>query len=66
MTVSERLREARETTDLSRQKVAAWLDVSEKTVERDESGHRVPRARLMAYAELYATTLDWLEGKVAV
>ena len=36
------------------------MDVSEKTVERDESGeHRVPRARLIAYAELYVTETLW-------
>jgi transcriptional regulator with XRE-family HTH domain len=55
------LRELRTGLGLSREKVAARLGVSSKTIERAEQGARVKRAFLIELAELYGVRLDELE-----
>lgn len=63
------LREARDNTGLSRERVAALLDppTSSKTIERwEEPGTNVKRWRLKQLAEIYGVAVDALEnGKVA-
>ena len=64
MSVLSPLRIARERTGLSREKVAAQLDISSKTVERWEKGtqkRRIKRSYLKQLADLYEVTLEELE-----
>ncbi len=55
------LRQAREFTGLSREKVAAELGISSKTLERWEKGDSpVPRHKLRELAEVYRVQLNEL------
>jgi transcriptional regulator with XRE-family HTH domain len=57
-----RLREAREFTGLSREKVAAEIGVSSKTIERWENGlSPVKRYRLKRLADIYGVPVAALE-----
>jgi ribosome-binding protein aMBF1 (putative translation factor) len=61
------LREARDATGLSRERVAAQLDppISSKTLERWENGATVKRWRLQQLAEVYGVSLHSLSEKAA-
>jgi transcriptional regulator with XRE-family HTH domain len=58
---AEKLRAARDATGLSREKVAAALGVSSKTIERWEQGRSpVKRYQLKRLADLYDTPVGTL------
>lgn len=65
--MSSGLREARDATGLSRERVAAMLEppTSSKTIERWEQGGRVKKWRLVQLAEIYGVPADSLNGKKA-
>lgn len=67
MSRHDALREARDRTGLSRERVAAQLDppVSAKTVDRWERGANVKGWRLKQLAKIYEVTPDELREKVA-
>ncbi len=59
------LRQAREFTGLSREKVAAELGISSKTLERWEKGITpTKRYQLVRLAALYSVPLEQLTGEV--
>ena len=61
-----RLREARDYTGLSREKVAAQIGVSSKTIERWENGTTpVKRYQLRRLADIYGVPAKSLEDAVA-
>jgi transcriptional regulator with XRE-family HTH domain len=58
-----RLRDLREDRDLNQQAVAAVLHVSQATYSRYESGALdIPSAALIALAQFYGTSTDYLLG----
>lgn len=64
--MSTQLRAAREYTGLSREKVAARIGCSAKTIERWEKGKTpVRRYHLLALAEVYGVDVEELEGREA-
>ncbi len=59
-----RLRDIREDRDLNQQAVARMLHVSQATYSRYESGALdIPSAALMALADFYNTSVDYLLGR---
>lgn len=62
--IGKRLQAARRDARLELAEVAARIGVSRTTLHRWERGHQVPSAiDLVALAELYRTTIDWLLGR---
>lgn len=58
-----RLRDLREDRDLNQTEVAAKLHISQATYSRYESGALdIPSAALIALAEFYCTSVDYLLG----
>ena len=58
-----RLRDLREDRDLSQQRLAAVLHVSQSTYSRYENGTLdIPSAALIALARFYGTSTDYLLG----
>ncbi len=63
--MSDRLRQARDFTGLSREKVAAQLGISSKTLERWEKGTTsAKRYQLVRLAALYEVPLEQLTDEV--
>ena len=59
-----RIRDLREDRDLSQKQVAALLHVSQSTYSRYESGFLdVPSVILLALADFYGVTVDYLLGR---
>lgn len=58
-----RLRDLREDRDLSQEKVAEYLHISQATYSRYESGKLdIPSAALIALAKYYSVSVDYLLG----
>lgn len=63
MKLYERIRNLREDNDLSQDKVAAFLNVSQPTYSRYESGHLdIPTEVLIALSKYYQVSVDYLLG----
>lgn len=64
MAYYRRLRDLREDHDLTQRAVAEYLRMPQPQYSRYETGQRdVPTAVLIALAELYQTTTDYLLGR---
>lgn len=60
----DRIRSFREDNDLSQQKVANYLHISQRTYSYYESGeHNIPVEALKQLADLYHTSVDYLIGR---
>lgn len=63
MKVYERIRNLREDNDLSQDKLAGFLKVSQSTYSRYESGHLdIPTEILIALSKYYHVSVDYLLG----
>jgi len=59
----ERIRNLREDNDLSQGKMAEYLNVSQSTYSRYESGHLdIPTEVLISLSKLYHVSVDYLLG----
>jgi len=59
----KRIRELREDADMTQRQVAAIVHCSQQVYSNYELGQRdIPTAILIALAELYATTTDYILG----
>ncbi len=64
MAVYRRIRELREDSDLSQREVAAYLHMAQPQYFRYEQGYRdVPTDVLIALADLYHTSTDYILGR---
>ena len=62
--MAHKLRELRKERNLSQMDVAVAVGVGRSTIASIESGHDVPgRETLMALAEFYGRSLDWLMSR---
>lgn len=64
MAVYKRIRELREDNDLTQREVAAYLHMTQPQYFRYEQGYRdVPTDILIALADLYRTSVDYILGR---
>jgi len=64
MAVYKRIRELREDHDLTQREVAAYLKMPQPQYFRYEQGYRdIPTDILIALADLYHTTTDYILGR---
>ena len=67
MAVYRRIRELREDSDLTQREVAAYLNMAQPQYFRYEQGYRdVPTDVLIALADLYHTSTDYILGRTDV
>ena len=65
MAVYKRIRELREDSDLTQREVAAYLHMTQPQYFRYEQGYRdVPTDILIALADLYRTSVDYILGRM--
>ena len=61
--VSMRLKDLREDSDLTQSTLANYLHIKQNTYSQYENGHRqIPLELLVAIAEFYGTSLDYIVG----
>lgn len=61
----KRIRELREDNDLTQKQVADYLKMKQPQYYRYEKGYRdVPSDVLIALADLYSTTTDYILGRI--
>lgn len=64
MATYKRIRELREDSDMTQRQVAAYLHMTQPQYFRYEQGYRdVPTDILIALADLYHTTTDYILGR---
>lgn len=64
MAYYKRIRDLREDADLTQRQVAAFLQMSQPQYFRYEQGYRdIPTDILIALAELYKTSTDYILGR---
>ncbi|MBC5688035.1 helix-turn-helix transcriptional regulator [Mediterraneibacter sp. NSJ-55] len=60
----ERIRELREDRDITQQKIADFLHVTQKTYSRYENGERnIPTEILIQLADYHHVSIDYLVGR---
>lgn len=67
MAYYKRIRDLREDNDLTQQQVASYLEMKQPQYNRYERGFRdIPSDVLIALADLYNTSTDYILGRTAV
>ncbi len=60
----QRIRDMREDSDLSQQKIAAYLGIAQTVYSRYERGYQtIPLEHLIKLADYYQVSLDYLTGR---